>query len=43
MTLLSRRQVLAMLAALSATSMLPAGIANAAGKIKVAGIYTQPI
>ncbi len=34
---------MATLAALSATSMLPAGIANAAGKIKVAGIYTQPI
>eukprot|EP00657_Telonema_sp_P-1_P007281 TRINITY_DN27044_c0_g1_i1.p2 TRINITY_DN27044_c0_g1~~TRINITY_DN27044_c0_g1_i1.p2 ORF type:complete len:141 (+),score=16.82 TRINITY_DN27044_c0_g1_i1:107-529(+) len=43
MTLLSRRQVLATLAALSAISMLPAGIANAADKIKVAGIYTQPI
>ena len=43
MTSISRRQVLATLAAFSAVSSMPAGIANAAEKIKVAGIYTQPI
>ncbi|MEO9899543.1 BMP family protein [Nisaea sp.] len=43
MTLFSRRQVMATLAALSAASVLPASIANAADTIKVAGIYTQPI
>jgi basic membrane lipoprotein Med (substrate-binding protein (PBP1-ABC) superfamily) len=42
MTFISRRQALTTLAALSAISMLPA-TANAADKIKVAGIYTQPI
>ena len=43
MTSISRRQVLATLAAFSAVSSMPVGIANAAEKIKVAGIYTQPI
>ncbi|UUX50150.1 BMP family protein [Nisaea acidiphila] len=42
MTFISRRQALTTLAALSAVSMLPVA-ANAADKIKVAGIYTQPI
>ncbi|MBO6558993.1 MAG: BMP family protein [Nisaea sp.] len=42
MTFISRRQALTTLAALSAISMLPV-TANAADKIKVAGIYTQPI
>ena len=43
MTFVSRRQILATLAAFSAASSIPAGIVNAADKIKVAGIYTQPI
>jgi len=42
MTFMTRRQALTTLAVLGAASMLPAS-ANAADKIKVAGIYTQPI